>query len=87
MEQRTGYWIIRMNDRVRQNLDEVKPQIIEALRGQHANEMMQKTLKEYEIQVQDNDFFARTAPPAPAGAAGTQPAPKVPSLQNPPPHQ
>jgi parvulin-like peptidyl-prolyl isomerase len=79
IDRKTGYWIFYMTDRAQQSFGEVRQAVIEHIHAEHANEVMQTTLKQYHIQVQDNDFFST---PKPAAAA-----PKIPSLQNPPPKQ
>lgn len=81
IELRNGYYILRVNDRIHQTLDEVKPQIAEAMKTDHARSVIQNKMAEYKIQVQDSDFFAPGKP-----AIAIQPATKSPSLQNPPAH-
>jgi peptidyl-prolyl cis-trans isomerase C len=74
LEQRTGYYIIEMSDRVKVPFDEAKPRIIEQLRSLHANEVMKSTLDKYKVQVDDNDFFD-------TGAKPPQPGSKTPPQQ------
>lgn len=81
VDEKNGYYVFRLNDRIRQSLDEVKPQIIEAMRSDHAKQVVQNTVNDYKVQVQDSDFFSGPKPTGPI-----QPAPKTPSLQNPPAH-
>jgi hypothetical protein len=81
IDMKNGYYILHANDVIHQTLDEVKPQITEAIKADHTKAVVQNTVSEYKIQVQDSDFFATGKP------AGTvQPPTKAPSLQNPPAH-
>jgi hypothetical protein len=86
VEQRNGYYIFLLNDRVQQTLDEVKPQIVDAMRSDHNKQIVQNVVSEYKIQVQDSDFFTRPGPPRTPSIGPGMPG-KTPSLQNPPPHQ
>ena len=76
IDRKTGYWIFYMTDRSQQTFGEVRAAVMEHIHGEHANEVMQATLKQYHIQVEDNDFFNAAKPEAAA-------TPKIPSLQNP----
>jgi peptidyl-prolyl cis-trans isomerase C len=76
IDRKTGYWIFYMTDRAQQSFGEVRQLVLDHIHAQHASEVMEATLKQYHIQVQDNDFFST---PKPAAAT-----PKIPSLQNPP---
>jgi len=78
IDRKTGYWIFYMGDRTQQSFGEVRAAVLEHIHGEHANEVMSATLKQYHIQVQDNDFFNVAKPEAAA-------PPKIPSLQNPTP--
>jgi PPIC-type PPIASE domain len=81
IDMKNGYYILHANDIIHQTLDEVKPQIAETLKADHTKAVVQNTVSEYKIQVQDSDFFATAKP------AGTvQPPTKTPSLQSPPNH-
>ncbi len=86
VEQRNGYYVFRLNDRIEQTLDEAKPQIAAALRTEHNKQIVQTVMSDYKIQVQDSDFFTRTGP---AGTALSVPglSGKTPTLQNTAPHQ
>jgi parvulin-like peptidyl-prolyl isomerase len=78
LEQQNGYWIIYMTDHAQKSYPEARQSVIDRIHGEHANEVMQRTLKQYAIQVQDSDFFSTAKPEEST-------APKIPSLQNPPP--
>jgi hypothetical protein len=78
LEQRTGYYIIQMSDRVKISFDEAKPRIIEQLRSLHANDVMKSTLDKYKVQVDDHDFFDEGGRPPQA-----QPGQKTPNPQQP----
>jgi parvulin-like peptidyl-prolyl cis-trans isomerase-like protein len=75
VDRKAGYWIFYMTDRAQQSFGEVRAAVLEHIHAEHANEVMQATLTQYHIQVQDNDFFSTPKPDA-------APA-KIPSLQNP----
>lgn len=88
IEERNGYYIFRLNDRIAQSLDEAKPQIISAMRSEHAKQVVQNMMSEYKIQVQDGDFFTRSSPGRATPPTAIGPAPgKAPSAQNPSPPQ
>jgi peptidyl-prolyl cis-trans isomerase C len=78
IDRKTGYWIFYMADRAQQSFGEVRAAVLEHIHTEHAQEVMGNALKQYHIQVQDNDFFSTAKPEATT-------APKIPSLQSPPP--
>lgn len=81
IDERSGFWIVYAKDRTQKTFQEARQAIADRLRTDHGAEVMQSTLKQYAIQIQDNDFFS-TGAAAEAKPAGHT----IPSLANPPSH-
>jgi len=80
IDERSGYWIIYMKDHEQKSYQDARPMVLEHMRQDHAAQVMQTTLKQYAIQIQDNDFFSTGKPEEKAAT------PSIPSLANPPKH-
>jgi parvulin-like peptidyl-prolyl isomerase len=59
-------YIIRMEEKTVQPLDEVREPIIQELRNQHFQDWLNGLMRKYELTIKNYDFFARPGQAAPA---------------------
>jgi peptidyl-prolyl cis-trans isomerase C len=66
IRQPTAFYVIRLEEKGTQPVDEVREPIVHALRNEHFNQWMKDMNASYEAVIEDSDFFkALSAPAAP----------------------
>jgi parvulin-like peptidyl-prolyl isomerase len=71
--QPTAFYIIRLEEKGTQPVDEVREPIVHALRNEHFNQWMKDLTAGYQVTLTDPDFFKTVAPPALPGAGPAAP--------------
>jgi len=76
LRQPTAFYIIRLEEKGTQAMDEVREPIVQALRNEHMNQWMKDISASYQAVIKDPDFFKTFAPPALPGAPPNAAPPK-----------
>ena len=72
LRQPTAFYIIRVEERGSQPVNEVREPIVQALRNEHMNQWMKELNATYQAVIKDPDFFKNAAKPAPFSLAPKQ---------------
>jgi parvulin-like peptidyl-prolyl isomerase len=73
LRQPTAYYIIRLEEKGSQPLDEVREPIVQALRNDHMNQWMKDMNAGYQAVIKDPDYFKSFSAPALPGALPAAP--------------
>jgi parvulin-like peptidyl-prolyl isomerase len=72
--QPSAFYIIRLEEKGTQPVDEVREPIVQVLRNEHMNQWMKEVTAGYQAVLKDPDFFkTAVAPPVPPTAAPAAP--------------
>ena len=71
IRQPTAFYIVRVEEKGSQPLDEVHEPIVQALRNDHMNQWMKDMNTSYQAVIKDSDFFKSFSPPALPGGPPT----------------
>ena len=63
LRQPTAFYIIRLEEKGTQPVDEVREPIVQALRNEHMNQWMKDMNAGYQAVIKDSDFFKAAGPP------------------------
>ena len=74
IRQPTAFYIVRLEEKGSQPLEEVHEPIVQALRNDHMNQWMKDLNTSYQAVIKDPDYFQAIAPPALPGGLPTGPA-------------
>jgi len=69
IRQPTAYYIVRLEEKGSQPLDEVRESIVHVLRNEHTNQWMKDMNASYQAVIKDPDFFKAPAPAVPPALA------------------
>lgn len=73
IRQPTAFYIVRLEEKGLQPVDELRENIVLVLRNEHMNQWMKDMNASYQAVIKDQDFFKAPAPVPPAGFPGVLP--------------
>jgi len=74
IRQPTAFYIVRLEEKGTQPVDEVREPIVRALRNEHMNQWMKEMNASYQAVIKDSDYFKNIAASAKPGAPAAAPA-------------
>jgi peptidyl-prolyl cis-trans isomerase C len=69
IRQPTAYYIVRLEEKGSQPVDEVREKIIQTIRNDHMNQWMKDMNASYQAVIKDPEFFKASAPAVPPALA------------------
>ena len=83
IHQPTAFWIVRLEEKGPQPVDELRENIILAIRNEHMNQWMKDINASYQAVIKDQSFFKAPAPAVPGAFPGLLPNGAAPAVAPP----